>query len=73
MGDATQYEGPAHPDVEVQLSGEDGNAYHLIGLVSRALRQAGHRDAASDFARAAVRLASYDDLLQLIMRTVETR
>jgi hypothetical protein len=30
---------PKFPDVEVQLSGEDGNAYAVLGRVSRALRR----------------------------------
>lgn len=30
-----------HPDVEVQLSGEDGNAFMMIGRVSKSLRSAG--------------------------------
>ncbi|WP_435245096.1 hypothetical protein [Streptomyces tendae] len=66
-------QGPTHPEVTVQLSGEDGNAYHLIGLVTRALRQAGHREAASEFTRDAMQSESHDDLLQLIMRTVGTQ
>ncbi len=30
-----------YPDVEVQLTGEDGNAFFIIGRVQRALRAAG--------------------------------
>ena len=30
-----------YPDVEVQLTGEDGNAFFIIGRVMRALRQHG--------------------------------
>jgi hypothetical protein len=30
-----------HPDIRVQLTGEDGNAFMIIGLVQRALRDAG--------------------------------
>lgn len=32
---------PKYPDIEVQLSGEDGNAFFIIGRVRRALRKAG--------------------------------
>lgn len=66
-------QGPTYPEVTVRLSGEDGNVHHLIGLVARALRQAGHREAASEFTRDALRSTSYDDVLQLIMRTVDTQ
>ncbi|GAA1111413.1 hypothetical protein [Streptomyces javensis] len=66
-----QAQGPTHPDVTVQLSGEDGNAHYVIGRVRRALREAGHAEAAAEFASAALRSESYDDLLQLAMRTVD--
>ncbi|MFF9204242.1 hypothetical protein ACF1AE_20975 [Streptomyces sp. NPDC014986] len=71
MEGATQPQGPAYPDVTVQLSEEDSNAYHIVGQVCRALRQAGHPEAASEFAATAFQLASHDELLQLTMRTVD--
>lgn len=64
-------EAPQHPDVEVQLSGEDGNVYNVIGRVQQALRRAGHSDAAAEFARTARSSGSYDKVLQLAMRTVD--
>lgn len=30
-----------YPEVEVQLTGQDGNAFAIMGAVSKALRQAG--------------------------------
>lgn len=30
-----------YPDIEVQLTGRDGNAFMIMGLVSHALREAG--------------------------------
>jgi hypothetical protein len=30
-----------HPEISVQRTGEDGNAFNVIGLVQRALRDAG--------------------------------
>ena len=33
-----------HPEVVVQLSGEDGNAFAVMGAVSKALRAAGYGD-----------------------------
>lgn len=71
MEGATQPQGPAYPDVTVQLSGEDGNAHQIIGLVCRELRRAGHPKAASEFAATAFKSTSYDELLQLAMRTVD--
>ncbi|MFF4409811.1 hypothetical protein [Streptomyces sp. NPDC001404] len=63
-------ENPAYPDVQVRLSGQDGNAHNVIGLVARALREAGHREAATEFAENALKSGSYDELLQLALRTV---
>ncbi|MDJ0464998.1 hypothetical protein [Streptomyces sp. H27-C3] len=64
-------EAPQYPEVAVQLSGEDGNVYSVIGRVQGALRKAGHRDAATEFSQAARAAQSYDEVLQLAMRTVD--
>ena len=61
----------AYPDVEVNLSGLNGNVFVLIAAVSRALKQAGHGEAVKPFQTEAMACASYDAVLQLIMRTVE--
>lgn len=58
-----------YPDVEVQLSGEDGNAFAILGTVSRALKRAGHGDAVSEFMDEAT-AGDYDELLQTCMRWV---
>ncbi|MFJ1837855.1 hypothetical protein ACIOJ9_28795 [Streptomyces sp. NPDC088175] len=64
-------EAPQHPDVTVQLSGEDGNVYSVIGIVQKALRRAGHHEAATAFGRTALGSQSYDEVIQLAMRTVD--
>ena len=33
-----------YPEIEVQLTGQDGNAFMILGLVSKALRRAGVSD-----------------------------
>lgn len=58
-------------DVKVKLIGQDGNAFSIIGQVSQALKRAGYRDAALEWAKAAMDCGSYDELLQLAMSTVE--
>ena len=58
-----------YPDLEVQLSGSNGNAFAVIGEVSKALKRAGHDPA--PFVVVALRQPSYDALIQFIMRTVE--
>lgn len=61
-----------YPDVTVNLSALDGNVFALIAAVSRALKQAGHHEAVKPFQTEAMACQSYDAVLQLIMRTVET-
>jgi hypothetical protein len=61
---------PKFPEVEVQLTGQDGNAFNIIGRVSRALKQAGMPAEATEFTNRAFSAGSYDELLQLAMETV---
>jgi hypothetical protein len=60
-----------YPDVHVKLTGRDGNAMLLIGRVGAALRREVSPEAADAFARSAFDCGSYDELLQLIQRTVQ--
>lgn len=59
-----------YPGVDVELSGEDGNVFLIVGRVARALRRAGHADAADEFSAAVKQCGSYDEVLQLAMHTV---
>src|SRR5690242_4591742 len=59
-----------YEDVTVKLVGEDGNAFNLIGLVNRGIRDAHGADAAKEFTDAAMGSESYDALLSLIQETV---
>lgn len=60
-----------YPDIVVQLSGEDGNAFNLIALVRRAMRDHGVPSEKIDaFTAEARKTKSYDDLLQFLMKTV---
>jgi hypothetical protein len=62
---------PKFPDVEVQLSGEDGNAFAIMGAVSKALRRAGKgQDAIDEFTKDATS-GDYDHLLRVAMETVD--
>ena len=61
------------PNVEVQLIGEDGNAFSIISRVSRALRKGGATDAErKEFFDEAVS-GDYDHVLQTCMEWVEVR
>ena len=61
---------PMYPEVEIQLTGEDGNVYVIIGRVAVVLRRAGYDRAADEFVEEAHASESYDAVLQLCMRTV---
>lgn len=70
-----------HPEIEVQLSGEDGNVFSIIGRVTQALRRArdpetGERlvtnDEVDEFRREVMAAKSYDEALGVVMRWVDT-
>ena len=60
-----------YPEITVQLTGTDGNAFSIIGTVQRALRRAGV-DAAEVSAFVAEAMSGdYDNVLATAMRWVE--
>ncbi len=66
MSDETKY-----PDVEVELLGEDGNAFFIVGRVAKALKKAGvDREEIEEF-RAEAMSGDYDHLLQTAMAWVD--
>lgn len=58
------------PDVEVQLTGEDGNAFAILGRVSKALRNAGASKDEIDEFMAEATSGDYDNLLRTCMAWV---
>lgn len=60
-----------YPDVEVQLTGQDGNAFAVLGAVTAALRKAGVSKAERDQYMAEAMSGDYDDLLRVTMCWVE--
>jgi len=62
-----------YPEVSVQLTGRDGNAFSIIGEVNRQLRRAGHVEALEPFMAEATAAESYDQFLQVVMKTVSVR
>lgn len=62
--------GPKYPDVEVELVGQDGNAFAILGAVCRALRRAGHGDVVDAYMEAAT-AGDYDHLLRVTCEWVE--
>lgn len=51
-----------HPEIEVQLTGEDGNAFFILGKVKKALKRAGHNEDAEEFYKEATS-GDYNNLL----------
>lgn len=62
---------PKYPDIEVALSGTDGNAMSIIGKVSRALRRAGvDSETRKEFTDEATS-GDYDNVLATAFRWVD--
>ena len=60
---------PLYPEVEVQLSGEDGNAFVIASRVSLSLKSAGYGVAANEFFKEALE-GDYDHLLQTVLKYI---
>ena len=58
------------PEVVVQLSGEDGNAFAILGTVRRALKRAGVDAEAVDEFQAEASSGDYGHLLTTVMKWV---
>lgn len=59
-----------YPDVSVQLTGEDGNAFFIIGKVVRALKKGGASAADVEQFKAEAMSGDYDNLLITCMKWV---
>lgn len=57
-------------DIDVQLTGEDGNVFNLIGIVSKALTRAGERDAAKEMTAKVFASGSYEEALGIMAEYV---
>jgi hypothetical protein len=71
VSDETTNQKPPKP--RVRLVGKDGNAVHLIGVVRRALKNAGQIERAHEFVRRAWAAKSYDEVLCLCMEYADVR
>jgi hypothetical protein len=58
-----------YPEVEVELSGSDGNAFAVLGKVKKALKSEVGQDAADKFMKEATS-GDYDHLLQTCFKFV---
>ncbi len=62
--------GVKYPDVEVQLSGEGGNAFSVMGAVRKALKRAGVSQIEVEAFNKEAMSGDYDHLLQTCMKWV---
>ena len=61
---------PRYPQITVQLTGEDGNAFFIMGRVQNAMRKAGvSKEQIAEYWKEATS-GDYDHLLQTTMRWV---
>lgn len=61
-----------HPEVKVQLVGEEGNAFAILGRVARAMRRAGVSPEEIKAFNSEATSGDYDHLLATVMQWVET-
>jgi len=61
----------ANEKPECKLTGTDSNVFAVVGAVSLALKRAGQREKASEFAAKAMACGSYDAVLALCFEYVE--
>lgn len=59
-----------YPNVEVELIGNDGNAFYILGKTMKALRKAGVAENRIKEYQAEATSGSYDNLLQVTMEWV---
>ena len=61
---------PKFPHVEVELVGQDGNAFAVLGKVSKAMRRADVDKTDIDAMMNEAMSGDYNHLLQTVMKTV---
>ena len=62
-----------YPEAEVQLTGEDGNAFAIMGAVMRGLRQAGATPVEVAEYQAEAMSGDYNNLLRVSMEWVNVQ
>lgn len=61
-----------HPDIKINLVGVDGNAYSIMGVVTKALKRAGfHEDAAEYVRRVTHEAQTYEEGISMAFEYVE--
>ena len=63
---------PKYPHIKVRLTGEDGNAFAILGRVTRALRNARVPVEERKKFQAEATATDYNNVLQTVMKWVNT-
>ena len=63
---------PKYPDIKVKMTGEDGNAFSILGRVTKALRNARVPVEERKKFQAEATKTDYNNVLQTVMRWVKT-
>jgi hypothetical protein len=64
---------PLYPNIRVRLTGQDGNAFSIIGRVREALSDADVPDEKVKRFAAEAMSGNYDHLIQTVMRWVKVK
>ena len=59
---------PKYPDITVQLTGKDGNAFNILGICLQAMRRAGLSQEERDAFQAEATSGNYDQFLATCMK-----
>lgn len=63
-----------YPEITVQLSGEDGNIFHILGRIRSAMRQQGvDSDEIDRFSEQIAAAKSYDEALRVCIEWVDCK
>lgn len=62
--------GPKYPEIEVELIGQSGNAFMILGLMNKALRKGGVPQEERDAFQAEATSGDYDHLLRTCVKWV---
>lgn len=63
--------GTKQTGIEVQLTGQDGNIFAIMGRVKRAMRREGFEEESKEMAKEVMSCHSYSDALEIIADYVE--
>ena len=62
---------PKYPDITIELVGQNGNAFNILGICLRAMRRAGLSKEEQDAFQAEATSGNYDHLLATCMEWFE--